>query len=291
MVRRCEDVRNVLVVVVAVLVSTMFAQATTEHPFRGVTHISRIETTPRSVTMHIVLIDLQTPGLRFKLTTPAGTREKVRQTTHDFLAQEHAQLALNAHFFLPYPSTYRNADLIGLAASEGTVYSACEQPVQSYALVPNAPAINITRDNRASVVRCTGDASGLWTALAGSAQIVTDGVVTIPAYRDAEHPDGQLTANADYSNRRSWYDLPRARTAIGLSRDARTLVLFTVEAGRNGETSGMTVGEVAALLVKDYGVYNALNLDGGGSTSLAIGQQVTSGTREVGSNLAVIVAN
>ena len=43
--------------------------------------------------------------------------------------------------------------------------------------------------------------------------------------------------------------------------------------------------------VKDYGVYNALNLDGGGSTTLAIGPQVTGGTREVGSNLAVLVAN
>jgi exopolysaccharide biosynthesis protein len=269
----------------------MFAQATTEHPFRGITHISRIETTPRNVTMHVVLIDLQTPGLRFKLTTPAGTRETIRQTTREFMEQERAQVALNAHFFLPYPSTDRNADLVGVAASEGKVYSACEPPVQSYALVPNAPAINITRDNRASVVRCADGTGSLWTALSGSAQIVTDGVVTIPVYRDAEHPDGQLTPNADYSNRRSWYDLPRARTAIGLSRDSRTLVLFTVDAGRNGETSGMTVGEVATLLVKDYGVYNALNLDGGGSTTLAIGQQVTGGTREVGSNLAVMVTD
>ena len=117
---------------------------------------------------------------------------------------------------------------------------------------------------------------------------MTNGVVTIPVYEDAAHPNGQLTPNGDYSNQRSWYDLPRARTAIGLTRDNGSLVLFTVEPARNGETSGMTVGEVANLLVKDYGVYNALNLDGGGSTSLAIdGKLVTSGTREVASSLAV----
>jgi len=32
----------------------------------------------------------------------------------------------------------------------------------------------------------------------------------------------------------------------------------------------MTPGEIAALLIQDYGVYNALNLDGGGSTSMAM---------------------
>ena len=30
----------------------------------------------------------------------------------------------------------------------------------------------------------------------------------------------------------------------------------------------MTLGEVASLLISEYGVYNALNLDGGGSTSM-----------------------
>jgi Ca-activated chloride channel family protein len=52
--------------------------------------------------------------------------------------------------------------------------------------------------------------------------------------------------------------------------------------GIRGNRSGMTVREVANLLVKDYAVYNALNLDGGGSTSLAIdSRMVTSGSREV----------
>lgn len=259
-----------------------------ERPFRGITHITRVESVPRSVTMHIVTIDLSSPGLRFKLTPHGGTRETLRQTTEVFLNQEHAQLAVNAHFFLPFPSADLNADLIGLAASEGKVYSTCEEPVQSYALVANAPAINFDQASRATIVHCEDGTAGLWNTLAGSAQIVTNGVVTIPVYKDATHPTGQLTPNSDYSNARSWYDLPRARTAIGLTRDNRSLVLFTVEAGRSGETSGMTVSGMADLLIKDYSVYNALNLDGGGSTSLAIdGRMVTSGTREVGSSLAV----
>ena len=276
-----------LLVVWCACLAAAFAQ-TAERPFPGITHITRSETSPRSVRLHVVLVDLDAPNLRFKVTAPGGTRETVRQTTTGFLRQERAQVAVNAHFFLPFPSTDRNAEVIGLAASEGRVYSACERPVQSYALVADAPALNITRDNRASIVRCGDGSGGLWNALTGSAQIVTSGEVTIPVYRDAQHPDGQLTPNTDYSNQRSWYDLPRARTAIGLTRDNRTLVLVTVEGGRDGEVSGLSVTEVASLLVRDYGVYNALNLDGGGSTSMAIaGQSVTSGTREVGSSLAV----
>jgi N-acetylglucosamine-1-phosphodiester alpha-N-acetylglucosaminidase len=263
-----------------VFVALLFGQAP-EHPFRGVTHVARGQ-------IHVVTVDLSTPGLHFKLTPPGGTRETLRQTTLAFLNQEHSQVALNAHFFLPFPSNDLNADLIGLAVSDGRIISNCEhQPVQSYAIVADAPALNIDRANHASIVPCENDAP-FWTTVSGSAQIVTNGVVTVPAYKDAEHPNGLLTPNADYSNQHSWYDLPRARTAIGLTRDNGKLVLFTVEAGRNGETSGMTVGELANLLVKDYAVYNALNLDGGGSTSLVIdGTLVTSGSREVGSSLAV----
>jgi Phosphodiester glycosidase len=116
---------------------------------------------------------------------------------------------------------------------------------------------------------------------------------------DATHPDGQLTppGPANYSNSNSWYSLVNARTVIGLSQDGRTLFLFTVDAA--GGSRGMTVGEIADLLIQDYGVYNALNLDGGGSTTMAM-QNPTTGIggiinvssdnpngRAEGSNLAI----
>ena len=51
------------------------------------------------------------------------------------------------------------------------------------------------------------------------------------------------------------------------------LLLFTVDGTNGGH--GMQVGEVADLLQNDYGVWNALNLDGGGSTTMAIEDPVT----------------
>jgi len=264
------------------------ADSTVTHPYLGVTSIDRVETAPRAIHVHVIQIDLAAPGIRFELSPPAGTREVARQTTLSFLEAEHAQIAINAHFFLPFPSADADAWVIGLAASNGRIYSAFERPEQSYALVADAPALNIDADNHASIVhRDRTKADGLhvsepvtlWTTLAGSAQIVTDGVVTIPAYRDDQHPAAPLSPGGprSYANGNSWYDVVTARSAIGLSRDRRTLTLLTVDA--KGDSAGLRVGEVAALLVNDYGVWDALNLDGGGSTSLAMADPSTGAAR------------
>ena len=58
-----------------------------------------------------------------------------------------------------------------------------------------------------------------------------------------------------------------------MTEDGRTLVLFTVDGTNGGH--GMQAGEVADLLKNDYGVWNALNLDGGGSTTMAVEDPVT----------------
>jgi exopolysaccharide biosynthesis protein len=277
-------------------------------PFRGIVTISRTESDPRNLTIHIFKIDLTARGLALKLTPPGGELETLRQTTLDFLKQEHAQVAINAHFFLPFPSTSTAADLIGYAASNGRVYSSFETPAQSYAIVDRAPAIAFDRRNHSRIVHCDTrfpdgkhikEKTAVWNALSGSAQIISNGVKTIPSYSGPQTSRGKLTPGGprDYSDSNSWYDALQARTAIGLSRDSKTLYLFTVD--RAGGSLGMRVGEVADLLIRDYRVHNALNLDGGGSTSMAMedprthqGAMVNQSSdnppgRSVGSNLAV----
>jgi exopolysaccharide biosynthesis protein len=248
-------------------------------PYVGITYIDRVDASPRPLHMHVAQIDLTAPGIRFKVSPPGGSREVVRQTTLEYLKAEGAQLAINAHFFLPFPSSDREAWVIGLGASEGRVYSAFETPEQNFALVTDAPALNIDAENHASIVhRDLADAGGrrvvenltLWNVVAGSAQIVTNGVATVPLYQDTAHVDGLLRPGGpnNYANEKSWYEVVTARTAIGLSRDRRMLTLFTVDV--RGSSEGMRLGEVAAVLIKDYAVWDALNLDGGGSTSMAL---------------------
>ena len=253
-------------------------------PFAGITYAARSVGDPRPLRMHVAQIDLQAPGIRVKVSPPGGDREVVRQTTLEFLRQERAQLAINGHFFLPFPSEDRAAWIIGLGVSEGRVVSAFEIPAQSYALVAYAPALNIDRHNRASIVRwdpasadglTLRDKAALWNAVAGSSQIVTDGAVTIPVYRDDNHFDGELEPGGpnDYSNFKAWADATTARTAIGLSRDRRTLTLFTVDV--RGGSEGMKLSEVANTLIHDFSVFDALNLDGGGSTTMAMEDPAT----------------
>jgi hypothetical protein len=304
------------------------AQTVVTPLFPGITHIKRTEQyapfqcpgcpaptpNPRLARMNILLIDLTSPAVRFKLTPPGENLpavapgsttpnwpvvpfEVVRQRTLDFVNTSHAQAAINVHFFAPFPvpggstqSAY--AYVIGLAASRGQVYSGFESPIQSYAIVTNSPGLNIDSSNRASIVHrdpSSADGMGvlenveLWNALAGSGQILTNGVKTIPEYTDATHPDELLTPGPvpplgplplTYTRAgRHWYDLSNARTVIGVTQDGKTLVLFTVDGTNGGH--GLQVGEVADLLKNDYGVWNALNLDGGGSTTMAIEDPVT----------------
>ena len=249
------------------------------HPFIGVTYTVATAEAPRPLRMHVAQIDLTAPGIRFKVSPPGGDREVIRESTLNFLIRERAQLAINAHYFLPFPSEDTSAWIIGLGASEGRVFSAYETPAQRYALVADAPAINIDRDNHAAIVhRDSSFADGtrvrehvaLWNVVAGSSQIVTSGKITVPVYADADHPAGKLQPGGpnDYSNARAWADATTARTAIGLSADRGTLTLFTVDV--RGGSEGMRLSEVADVLIRDFGVADALNLDGGGSTTMAM---------------------
>ena len=282
---------------------------TREHPYLGVTLIRRTVTVPRLVNMRVLQIDLNARGIGFKLTPPAGSREVINQTTLNYMNQERAQFAVNVHFYLPVGTP--ETDLIGLAASNGNVYSEFEAPVQSYAIVDYAPGINIGPDNKASIVHADFDHPDrkrtlenvkLWNAFSGSAQIVTNGLKTIPVYRDEDHPHGLLTPDKTYSNRHSWYDVLNPRTAIGLSRDNRILTVFVADGRGAGGSLGLTGSEMADILISDYGVYSALNLDGGGSTTLTMKDPATGESnilnvssdggqgRAVGSNLAIFAA-
>jgi hypothetical protein len=138
------------------------AQTVVTPLFPGITHIRRTEQlpsfqcpgcpaptpNPRLARMNILLIDLTSPAVHFKLTPPGENLpavapgsttpnwpvvpfEVVRQRTLDFLNTSHAQAAVNVHFFAPFPvpggstqSAY--AYVIGLAASRGKVYSGFE---------------------------------------------------------------------------------------------------------------------------------------------------------------------
>jgi len=256
-------------------------------PFVGITRTARTDISPRPLKMNVVNIDLTAPGLSFKLTPHSGRLDTITEPALQYLTEQHAQLAFNANFFTPWPMTNADnaADLVGIAASMGNVYSPFEgNPPSPQAIHTNAPGLNIDAANHASIVhRNLSDPSGLtvaeavtlWNTVSGSEQIVSNGVV--------------VAANSD------WNNTLNPRTVIGLAPNNH-LIVVVIDGRQAGVSEGMTVGEAAAMLVNDYGVTDALNLDGGGSSTLAMVLTNTAQivnvpsdnpARSVGSSLAV----
>ena len=76
------------------------------------------------------------------------------------------------------------------------------------------------------------------------------------------------------------------RTAVGFNQDS-TKVFFVVVDGRQSNLSvGMTIDEVANLILS-VGAYNAVNLDGGGSSTMAIHNQVVNSPSDPGGERSV----
>ncbi|MFL5605786.1 MAG: phosphodiester glycosidase family protein [Gemmatimonadaceae bacterium] len=100
---------------------------------------------------------------------------------------------------------------------------------------------------------------------------------------DAATTEGTLSRNAE---------MVHPRTAVGFSRDSATLILLTVD-GRSENSGGVTLVDLARLM-RRLGAWQAMNFDGGGSTTMVIDGAVVNapsdktGEREVGNALMVV---
>lgn len=86
---------------------------------------------------------------------------------------------------------------------------------------------------------------------------------------------------------------PHPRTAVGLSKNRRSLLLVVVD-GRREEVPGLTLPELAALMV-EVGACTAVNLDGGGSSALWLRDRIVNRPsdgveRAVANHLGVVAA-
>ena len=68
--------------------------------------------------------------------------------------------------------------------------------------------------------------------------------------------------------------LRHPRSAVGLSADANTLILVAVDGRQEKHSRGVTLAELAAIM-QGFGADSAINLDGGGSTSLVLKDPAT----------------
>jgi len=220
--------------------------------FEGITYTRIIRTEPVHQIIHIAKIDLKAEGLSF-LVTPSGKLDNFdfeARTTSQFLEEFDLQLAINADFFDPwkdyspfvyYPHEGNGTNARGLSASRGDITTIGYIPPQYY------ETLYISKDNRASFRAPQGE---IYNAVSGNVSLLRNGEITSfeeDSYLQKRHP----------------------RTAIGLTEDENTLILIVVDGRQPNYSDGATLPELAQILL-DSGAYNAINLDGGGSSTIVM---------------------
>ncbi|HMB25593.1 MAG TPA: phosphodiester glycosidase family protein, partial [Anaerolineales bacterium] len=120
------------------------------------------------------------------------------------------------------------------AASRGKVYSQKQ---------PDRPTLYLNQKNEITVDTAKGK---VYNAISGERLLVSK---------------GQKVGGLDAEQR-------QPRTAVGINRNGRYMYLVVVD-GREGASEGISFSELADLLIS-HGVYTAMNLDGGGSSTMVI---------------------
>jgi hypothetical protein len=225
-------------------------------PYPGVTHLHR---TWGPFDYHLLSIDLHNPRVRFVTTpesvtlpraTDAAPRHHWMQTT-TFAHLTHADIAINGNY---YEISHAAHSTCGLTMTAGLAW----QSTYADSRLDCFDSIGFGAHRRVTFFdshdRLYGPAPEPWVrdVLTGSPRLLRDGEVVL-----ATHPHHALSRNP--------------RTALGLSRDGETLYVLVVN-GREGHAQGMTCREAARTL-KSFGAWNAVNLDGGGSSSLYVGRE------------------
>jgi hypothetical protein len=194
----------------------------------------------RPVAYDLVDIDLTAPGIRLQMTTPDSSGKTYLQTTRDYVTQVGAQVGINASFFAPTSDVSGTpvTAIGGLAASNGNIYSPWSSAW---------PALNIAADNTVTFLDSQPAAGSVYNGVAGTYRLLRGGNLVNNSYDST---------------------LPDARTAVGLTANHHLLLL--VVDGRNlGLSLGLTYVEEAQLL-QSLGAIDAINLDGGDSSTLVV---------------------
>ncbi|MFO0609994.1 MAG: phosphodiester glycosidase family protein [Polyangiales bacterium] len=230
-------------------------------PFPGVRLLRR--TTARPTVTWVAVVDSCAPGVRFRVTAP----DQGMRTTSSFGRAVGAQLAVNGDFF--------DHDF-GLNVGDGRRWPQPDTDHSgNFSVGPNR--IELTPDQ----VVLPGPYPWVTEQLGGRWTLLDDGDARRGIDDNGPASGGFVCAPG----------LRHPRTAVGLSRDRRTVFLLVAD-GRSSASVGLTCDEMIDLFV-ELGAHDAMGLDGGGSSTLwtsaaGVVNHPSDGTeRVVGDHLAV----
>lgn len=222
--------------------------------FQGITYQREFRSTPRPVVIHVVQIDLKAPGIGIFVTPGTPTpdlRETNARTTSEFVKEFNVQLAVNANFFYPhsevvpwdyYPRSGDRVNNVGTVISNGKAYS---EPDSKF------PALCFAANNRAQIMENGTCPVGTAYAVAGNTLLLKNGKPIV-------------------KNQEEWkQDKSYARVVAAIDKKGEKLWLIVVDGKQRLYSEGFKLNEMTEMVMQ-LGADTVLNLDGGGSTSLAM---------------------
>jgi exopolysaccharide biosynthesis protein len=199
-------------------------------------------------------IDLRNPGLRLRVAPGGpdpdgpGPWQTILVKPTAIAEREGFDLVINGDFFShraltdaektnaqPAGALWGSAQ--GPAVTDGRVWSTCST---------NKPCLVVHRNRKVTIDIVSRPGKDAWEVVAGNTMLLKDGGAVRHA-ATVRHP----------------------RTAVGLDRKRQRLVILVVDGRKKGESVGMSYDELAAEFLR-LGCWQALNLDGGGSSVIAL---------------------
>jgi exopolysaccharide biosynthesis protein len=247
-----------MLVVLALLTAPCIAGDVWEDLMPGVRHLHRTTSMPWDI--HVITIDLTNPRIDLRVGIKNDhSKPDAGETVRSICQRYNAVAGINCDFFAPAPDPNPQVGdhshiPQGHCMTDGLAFLA---PGHSSPIVPNRTTLQIPADNSYAVIGTVSTpGQWWWNVAAGGPRILRNGKVWgDPAY--TWDPEGL-----------SGLDSRNPRTGAAISQDWHTLILATVD-GRQADSVGMTCAELGALL-KEFGGYNGMNFDGGGSTTMVI---------------------
>ncbi|MGQ9489707.1 MAG: phosphodiester glycosidase family protein [Anaerolineae bacterium] len=215
--------------------------------YRGLVYRLEARTSPRNLVVHVLTVDLRTANVQFLVTSPRQEGQPLcTQTTSSFLQQNGLHVAINGDGFSYLASSsypphqycpYGGEPVIpnGYAASRRKIYSEGNR---------TQPILFINQNN---VLSFNTPRGAIYNAISGDRMLVQEG-----------KPVSQLPVSTK-----------APRTAVGIGQNGRTVIMMVVDGHQPGYSEGVTLAELANLMI-EFGSREAMNLDGGSSSTMVI---------------------
>lgn len=229
-------------------------------PHRGLAYRKVEKTGKDRFVAHVIEVDLTAGGMAF--VTTQGDRSKgmefIARRTSTYLDQIDALVAINASYFLPFAGGSKAGD--DYYPHEGQPVNASGSVAVDNVL---ASPIETDLDIRVNSIVC----------FAALKLVIADGQTCPAGFPSGVSAGPRLLADNErrsftaFDN--SYASAAHPRTAIGVSADGRRGWLVVVDGRQEGYSIGASLDALTDLFI-ELGASNAINLDGGGSSALAV---------------------